>query len=248
MTNVEGMTKHESQMKDLHLFSSFGFCHCFVIRHSSFDLRHLIHVGADVLFARRVIERVAWIFDNGRVPPWIGIRAQSKQHLARLMHVAIFVHCNDVLAEHHLSHAPQPMHYFESLIRILLPDADKNQVMKHPFRRQRYVHDLGKIQLEDRQKNSNGGVADVEVFHWRFADDGCRINRIPSVRDRGDMRAESMKITPNAILSRNLAAVVDQALVIALPGKPSGAVECLSFVQGAIPHGVAVAQGTPTSC
>jgi Molybdopterin biosynthesis enzymes len=32
------------------------------------------------------------------------------------------------------------------------------------------------------------------------------------------MRAESMKITPNAILSRNLAAVVDQALVIALPG------------------------------
>src|SRR5215468_6126532 len=62
------------------------------------------------------------------------------------------------------------------------------------------------------------------------------------------MRAESMKITPNAILSRNLGAVVGQALVIALPGKPSGAVECLSFVQGAIPHGVAVAQGTPTSC
>ena len=62
------------------------------------------------------------------------------------------------------------------------------------------------------------------------------------------MRAESMKITPNAILSRNLAAVVDQALVIALPGKPSGAVECLSFVQGAIPHGVALAQCTPTSC
>ena len=62
------------------------------------------------------------------------------------------------------------------------------------------------------------------------------------------MRAESMKIAPNAILSRNLAAVVDQALVIALPGKPSGAVECLSFVQGAIPHGVALAQRTPTSC
>ena len=62
------------------------------------------------------------------------------------------------------------------------------------------------------------------------------------------MRAESMKITPNAILSRNLAAVVDHALVIALPGKPSGAVECLSFVQGAIPHGVALARRIPTSC
>jgi len=62
------------------------------------------------------------------------------------------------------------------------------------------------------------------------------------------MRAESMKVTPNSILSRSLAAIVDHALVIALPGKPSGAVECLSFVQGAIPHGVALAQGTPTSC
>jgi molybdopterin adenylyltransferase len=62
------------------------------------------------------------------------------------------------------------------------------------------------------------------------------------------MRAESMKITPNSILSRSLAAIVDHALVIALPGKPSGAVECLGFVQGAIPHSVALAQGTRTSC
>jgi len=62
------------------------------------------------------------------------------------------------------------------------------------------------------------------------------------------MRAQSMRITPNSILSRSLAAIVDHALVIALPGKPSGAVECLGFVQGAILHGVALAQGTPTSC
>ncbi len=62
------------------------------------------------------------------------------------------------------------------------------------------------------------------------------------------MRMESLKITPNAILSRSLAAVVDQSLVIALPGKPSGAVECLAFVAGAIPHAVALAQRVPTSC
>jgi molybdopterin adenylyltransferase len=62
------------------------------------------------------------------------------------------------------------------------------------------------------------------------------------------MRAESMKITPNAILSRSLAAIVNLSLVIALPGKPSGAVECLGFVEGAIPHAVALAQRTPTSC
>jgi molybdopterin adenylyltransferase len=62
------------------------------------------------------------------------------------------------------------------------------------------------------------------------------------------MRMESMKITRNAILSRSLAAVVDRALVICLPGKPSGAVECLGFVVGAIPHCVEVLQEVPTSC
>jgi molybdopterin adenylyltransferase len=62
------------------------------------------------------------------------------------------------------------------------------------------------------------------------------------------MRMESMKITKNAILSRNLAVVVDKTLVICLPGKPSGAVECLEFVVGAIPHAIEVLQEVPTSC
>lgn len=62
------------------------------------------------------------------------------------------------------------------------------------------------------------------------------------------MRIESMKITKNAILSRNLAAIVEKSLVICLPGKPSGAVECLSFVAGAIPHCIEVLQEVPTSC
>jgi molybdopterin adenylyltransferase len=62
------------------------------------------------------------------------------------------------------------------------------------------------------------------------------------------MRAGSLQITPNAILSRALAAVVDRSLVIALPGKPAGAVECLGFVAGAIEHGVKLAQRLPTSC
>ena len=62
------------------------------------------------------------------------------------------------------------------------------------------------------------------------------------------MRMESMKITKNAILSRTLAVVVDRALVVGLPGKPSGAVECLGFVVGAIPHCIEVLQEVPTSC
>jgi len=62
------------------------------------------------------------------------------------------------------------------------------------------------------------------------------------------MRMESMKITPNAILSRSLAAVVETTLILCLPGKPKGAEECLGFVMKAIPHCIKVLQEMPTSC
>jgi molybdopterin adenylyltransferase len=61
------------------------------------------------------------------------------------------------------------------------------------------------------------------------------------------MRLESLKLTPNAILSRSLAIVVEQTLVICLPGKPKGAVECLGFVAGAIPHCVEILQEAPAN-
>ena len=62
------------------------------------------------------------------------------------------------------------------------------------------------------------------------------------------MRMRSLTLTPNAILSRCPAAAVGPALVICLPGKPAGAVDCLGFVLGAIPHTVKVLQEVPTSC
>ncbi len=62
------------------------------------------------------------------------------------------------------------------------------------------------------------------------------------------MRMRSVEITPNAILSRGLAAAVENSLVITLPGKPKGAVECLGFVEGALEHAVKLCVGEPTSC
>jgi len=59
------------------------------------------------------------------------------------------------------------------------------------------------------------------------------------------MRRESFKITPHALLSRALAVVVEKTLVVCLPGKPSGAVECLDFVVEAIPHAISVLHGIP---
>ncbi len=62
------------------------------------------------------------------------------------------------------------------------------------------------------------------------------------------MRMRSAQKTPNAILTRGLAAVVERSLVLALPGKPAGAVECLDYVRGALDHAVKLAQRVPTSC
>ncbi len=62
------------------------------------------------------------------------------------------------------------------------------------------------------------------------------------------MRMQSLALTPNAILSRSLAAAVRDSLVIALPGKPQGAVDCLRFVAGAVPHTVKLLRRLPTGC
>ena len=115
---------------------------------------------------------------------------------------------------------------------------------------------VGIITISDRASAGDykdlGGPALKEAAQnagWQLLAEAIRAIMRVELPGFGEvMRAESMKITSNAILSRNLAAVVDGSLVIALPGKPNGAVECLGFVEGAIPHGVAVAQGTPTSC
>ncbi len=50
------------------------------------------------------------------------------------------------------------------------------------------------------------------------------------------MRAESLKIVPTAILSRQVAGIRNQTLIINLPGKPKAIKECLDVVFPAIPY------------
>ncbi len=88
------------------------------------------------------------------------------------------------------------------------------------------------------------GVADRDVTPEAVR--GIMRTEIPGFGEV--MRMKSFEITPNAILSRGLAAMVDASLVITLPGKPQGAVECLGFVRGAIDHAVKLALKLPTSC
>jgi molybdenum cofactor synthesis domain-containing protein len=52
------------------------------------------------------------------------------------------------------------------------------------------------------------------------------------------MRAESLKITPYAALSRAYSGIRGHTLIINLPGSPKAAVENLNFVASILPHAV----------
>ncbi|WP_136513554.1 molybdopterin adenylyltransferase [Geomonas edaphica] len=62
------------------------------------------------------------------------------------------------------------------------------------------------------------------------------------------MRMESLKKTPHAIISRAVAGIRKNTLIINLPGSPKGATENISFVWAAVPHAVAKLQGDPEEC
>lgn len=57
------------------------------------------------------------------------------------------------------------------------------------------------------------------------------------------MRAEGMRHTRRAALSRGLAGTLGQALVVNLPGSPRGAVQSLSAIVDLVPHIVALLNG-----
>lgn len=65
--------------------------------------------------------------------------------------------------------------------------------------------------------------------------------RIPGIEEA--MRAESIKITPHGMLSRSVAGLRGQTLIINLPGSPKAVRETLMVVLPAIPHAVEIIRG-----
>lgn len=60
------------------------------------------------------------------------------------------------------------------------------------------------------------------------------------------MRAEGRRSTPFAVLSRGLAGLRGQTLIVNLPGSPKGAVESLNAIVNLIPHTVDLLEGRTT--
>jgi molybdopterin adenylyltransferase len=57
------------------------------------------------------------------------------------------------------------------------------------------------------------------------------------------MRAVSLKVVPTAILSRQIAGIRGQSLIVNLPGKPSAIRDCLLAVFPAIPYCIDLIEG-----
>jgi molybdenum cofactor synthesis domain len=62
------------------------------------------------------------------------------------------------------------------------------------------------------------------------------------------MRMESLKITPRAMLSRGIAGIRRDTLIVNLPGSPKAAVENLTVILPALPHGIEILTGTGGEC
>ncbi len=62
------------------------------------------------------------------------------------------------------------------------------------------------------------------------------------------MRAQSLKYTPLAILSRAVAGVRKRTLIVNLPGSPKAVKECLEAILPALPHAMETVRGQAAEC
>jgi molybdopterin adenylyltransferase len=62
------------------------------------------------------------------------------------------------------------------------------------------------------------------------------------------MRAESLKKTPHAMISRAIVGIRGSSLIVNLPGSPKSVKENLSVILPALPHALSKLKGDPSEC
>jgi len=93
---------------------------------------------------------------------------------------------------------------------------------------------------------TTGGTGLAPRDHTPEATKAVIEKEVPGIAEA--MRAESMKKTPRAMLSRAVAGVRGQTLIINLPGSPKAVRECLAAILPALPHGLEILTGRGGEC
>ena len=112
------------------------------------------------------------------------------------------------------------------------------------------------ILSEVMKKLADNHLADLIVTSGGtgFAKDDCTPEATLEVIDKEipgipeAMRAYSMRFTKRAMLSRAVAGIRKESIIVNLPGSPKGAKECLEFVLPELVHGIEILTGEAKEC
>ena len=112
------------------------------------------------------------------------------------------------------------------------------------------------ILSEVMKKLADNHLADLIVTSGGtgFAKDDCTPEATLEVIDKEipgipeAMRAYSMRFTKRAMLSRAVAGIRKESIIVNLPGSPKGAKECLKFVLPELVHGIEILTGEAKEC
>lgn len=116
---------------------------------------------------------------------------------------------------------------YEVVEQLLLPD-DPKQLKQHLIR----LADYRRLDLILTTGGTGFGPRDttpeatLEIAH----------RNVPGIAEA--IRAQSLRITPHAMLSRAVSVIRGKTLIINLPGSPKACMECMDVFLDVIPHGM----------
>ena len=126
---------------------------------------------------------------------------------------------------------------YEVIEEVILPD-DRAQLEKNLIR------------LADRREAeliiTTGGTGFSERDITPEATLAVATRNVPGIAEA--IRAESLKITPKAMLSRAVSVIRNRTLIINLPGSPKAVEESFAVIKDVLGHGLGVLTGHDTEC